>query len=43
MSCKNLQIWKLSCELSIDIHKMSLEERPNFEFYETGFPNKKIF
>lgn len=35
MSYKNLRVWKLSRELSIDIHKMSLD-LPKFELYETG-------
>ena len=35
MSYKNLQIWKLSCDLSFEIHKMSLD-LPKFELYETG-------
>ncbi len=36
MSYKNLDIWKLSRELVIDIHKMTLTELPKFEMYETG-------
>lgn len=35
MSYKKLQIWQLARELSIEIHKMSLE-LPRFELYETG-------
>lgn len=35
MSYKKLDIWKLARELSIDIHKMSLQ-LPSFELYETG-------
>lgn len=35
MSYKQLKIWKLSRELSIDIHKMTLD-LPRFELYETG-------
>ena len=35
MSYKNLEIWKLSKEIVIDIHKMSLE-LPTFEMYEEG-------
>ena len=35
MSYKNLEIWKLSREIVIDIHKMSLE-LPAFEMYEEG-------
>ncbi|MBE9480220.1 MAG: four helix bundle protein [Bacteroidetes bacterium] len=35
MSYKNLEIWKLSREIVIDIHKMSLE-LPTFEMYEEG-------
>lgn len=36
MSYKKLEIWQLSRELVIDIHKMSLEELPKFELYEEG-------
>lgn len=35
MNYKDLQIWKLSREVVIDIHKMSLE-LPKFEMYEVG-------
>jgi len=35
MSYKSLEIWQLSRELVIDIHKMSLT-LPKFEMYETG-------
>ena len=34
MSYKNLDIWKLSRELVIEIHKMTLEKLPKFEVYE---------
>lgn len=36
MSYKKLEIWQLSKELVIDIHKMSLEKLPKHEMYETG-------
>jgi len=35
MSYRNLKIWKLLRELSVEIHNMSLE-LPKFEPYETG-------
>ncbi len=35
MSYKNLDIWKLARELTIEIHAMSLA-LPKFEMYETG-------
>jgi len=35
MSYKKHQIWQLARELSIEIHKMSLD-LPRFELYETG-------
>ncbi|HKK44690.1 MAG TPA: four helix bundle protein, partial [Balneolaceae bacterium] len=35
MSYKKLQIWRLSRELSISIHKMTMA-LPKFELYETG-------
>ena len=36
MSYKKLDIWKLSREVVIKIHKMSLTELPKFEMYEEG-------
>lgn len=35
MSYKNLEIWKLSRQLVIEIHQMSMK-LPKFELYETG-------
>lgn len=35
MSYKKLQIWKLSREVTIEIHKMTMD-LPKFELYETG-------
>ena len=34
MSYRNLEIWQLSRELVIDIHKMTLTSLPKFEMYE---------
>ncbi len=36
MSYKNLEIWKLSDEVAIAIHEMTLQELPKFEMYEGG-------
>jgi len=36
MSYKKLEIWERARELSIAIHKMTLEELPKFEMYEEG-------
>lgn len=36
MSYKKLEIWQLSQELVIDIHKMTLTKLPKFEMYEEG-------
>jgi four helix bundle protein len=36
MSYKNLEIWILSLEVVIDIHKLTLTELPKFELYEEG-------
>ena len=36
MSYKKLEIWQLSRDLVIDIHRMSLIELPKFELYEEG-------
>ena len=35
MSYKNLEIWQLSRELVVEIHRMSLS-LPKFEIYEEG-------
>jgi hypothetical protein len=36
MSYKNLEIWQLAREVAIEIHKMSLEQLPKFEQFETA-------
>ncbi|MCL6099329.1 MAG: four helix bundle protein [Bacteroidetes bacterium] len=36
MSYKNLEIWKLSRDLVIDIHEMTISKLPKFEMYEIG-------
>ena len=36
MSYKNLEIWKLSKEVVIEIHEMSLQKLPKHEMYEVG-------
>jgi four helix bundle protein len=36
MSYRNLEIWQMARQLSIDIHKMTLTELPKFEMYEEG-------
>jgi four helix bundle protein len=36
MSYKNLEIWKMSERLVIQIHKMTIHDLPSFELYETG-------
>ena len=36
MSYKNLDVWKLTKELAVEIHKMTLTELPNFEMFEEG-------
>ena len=36
MSYKNLEIWQLSRELVVDIHKMTLSKLPKFEMFEEG-------
>jgi len=40
MSYKQLEIWKLSRELVIEIHKMTMN-LPRFELYETGSQIRK--
>lgn len=36
MSYRELEIWRLSREVSVAIHRMTLEELPKFEMYEEG-------
>jgi len=36
MSYRNLEVWHLARDLSIDIHKMTLEKLPKFEMFEEG-------
>ena len=36
MSYKNLEIWQLAKKVAIEVHKMTLEDLPKFEMYETG-------
>ena len=36
MNYRHLKIWKLADEIIADIHRMTLDEIPRFEIYETG-------
>ena len=36
MSYKKLEVWQLSREVVIAVHKMTLEKLPKFEMYEEG-------
>lgn len=36
MSYKNFEIWQISRELVIEIHKMTIEKLPKYEMYEEG-------
>ena len=36
MSYRDLEIWQLARELSIAIHRMTMEKLPKFELYEEG-------
>lgn len=36
MSYKKLKIWEVAREIVIEIHHMTLNELPKFEFYEVG-------
>jgi four helix bundle protein len=36
MSYKNLEIWQLAKEIALEVHKMTLEDLPKFEMFETG-------
>lgn len=36
MSYKNLEVWQIAREMTIEIHKMTLTELPKFEMFEVG-------
>ena len=36
MSYRDLEVWQMSRELVVDIHRMSVEKLPRFELYEQG-------
>jgi four helix bundle protein len=36
MSYKNLEIWKLADELTVEVHEMTLNRLPKFEMFEEG-------
>jgi four helix bundle protein len=36
VSYRNLEVWKLARELSIEVHRMTLSELPKFEMFEEG-------
>lgn len=36
MSYENLEIWQMAREIAIEVHRMTLEDLPKFEVYETG-------
>ena len=36
MSYRKLEIWRIARELTIEIHKMTLDRLPRFEMYEEG-------
>ncbi len=36
MSYKKLEIWRISREVTIEIHRMTLNKLPKFEMYEEG-------
>jgi four helix bundle protein len=36
MSYRNLEIWKLARQASINVHRMTLDNLPKFEMYEQG-------
>ena len=36
MSYRDLVIWQLSRELTVDVHRMALQKLPKFEMYEEG-------
>ena len=36
MNYQDLEIWKIADEVSIEVHKMTLNDLPKFEMYEEG-------
>jgi four helix bundle protein len=36
MSYKKLEVWQIANKIVIEIHRMTLEDLPKFEMYETG-------
>jgi len=36
MSYRDLEIWQLARDLSIEIHRMTMKDLPKFEMYEEG-------
>lgn len=36
MSYKNQEVWRLARDLSIEIHRMTLQDLPKFEMFEVG-------
>ena len=36
MNYQDLEIWKIANELTVDIHKMTLNDLPKFEMFEVG-------
>jgi len=36
MSYKNLEIWQLAREVALEVHKMTVNNLPRFEMFETG-------
>lgn len=36
MKYKDFEVWKRARQLVLDIHKMTIEELPKYEMYETG-------
>lgn len=36
MSYRKLEIWQLARELTIEVHRMTMEKLPSFEMYEEG-------
>jgi len=36
MSYRDLEVWQLARQLTVDIHRMSIRELPKFEMFEEG-------
>ena len=41
MNYRTLEIWQLSRELTVDMHKVTLQNLPKFEMFEEGSQTRR--